>query len=92
MNIKIYGLKKPEAEKVEIEINKLLRGKPYANEYVVTSIKSSVRDRHRRKKPFLELIEIPDIDVISELKKLGMDIEVPHNLRYFIPTETEAPG
>jgi len=94
-NIEIYGLTESEARKVENEINELLKEKPYASEYVITSVWSVVRDRHGKSQPFLRITStnkgINDIiildDIINTLKGLRIDIEVPPSFVRFIPAE-----
>jgi len=94
-NIEIYGLTESEARKVENEINELLQKKPYACEYVITSVWSVVRDRHGKSQPFLRIRStdegIDDViildDIINTLKELHIDIEVPPSFVRFIPAE-----
>ncbi len=86
-NIEIYGMETADAGIAEIEINKLLRSKPYANDYVITVVESRVRDRHRVKRPFLRLVSTVNdhiVDIIMELRKLDVDIEF-QELALFIP-------
>ena len=94
-NIEIYGLTEQEARKVENQINALLQKKPYASEYVITSVWSVVRDRLGKSQPFLRIRStnkgIDDIvildDIINTLKSLHIDIEIPPSFVRFIPAE-----
>ena len=86
-NIMIYGLEEGEAVKTGLKIDELLGGKYYGSEYVVTFVPSQVRDRKGVAQPYLKLVTTPNDhvdDILVELRKVGMDIEVSL-LTQFIP-------
>jgi len=86
-NIEIYGLKDSDGVKVAEKIDELFREKDYRDEYVLTYIQSYVCDRKGIVQPYLRLVTTPSDhmeDIIGELRKIGMDIEVSL-LERFIP-------
>jgi hypothetical protein len=90
-NIMVYGYGIDEGKKLAEEIHRLFEGKAYQSDYVVTVVVSQVEDHNHVSLPFLRIMAT-DIcfgsfsDIIIELKKLRLDIEVV-GVKKFIPKE-----
>ena len=83
-NIEMYGFSDRTALIHRKTIKKFFEGKSYQNDYVVTVIPVSVFDHHDTSRPFIRLAITPSDeleDIISELKKLEVDIQI-----LFLPT------
>lgn len=86
-NVEIHGLRPAKAEELRGRIFALFQDEPYADEMVVTTCLTIVRDRHGNDQPFLRLCESPPPhteEILGRLGVLGMDIEVL-DLADFIP-------
>lgn len=86
-NIEIHGLAPYETQKIVERITKCLENNSLVNETVITVIPSKVSDIIGNSAPFLRLYKTPDdpdIEIVEDLKKVGMDLEVTDLMR-FIP-------
>lgn len=86
-NIEIYGLTDEEALSMEEKIKELFNGKPWEDEYVITTISSKVQDKKGQNMPFLRLCSTASthtMEIFHALEKLNIDIELL-NLGYFFP-------
>lgn len=78
-NIEIHGLKNETREYVHSKIRSAFAEKPYRDDYVITAYESKVHDWRLNAQPFIRLVTTPSDhteDIIQELQKLDLDIEV----------------
>jgi len=81
-NIKLYGLNDHEAEELFNKIQKTFKDELYADEIVVTTIPSTVRNLKEKSQPYIQL-ELTNSNVdngiftkmVPKLVKLKIDIQ-----------------